>query len=90
MRTRRINKGADVERRTEPRTAQRYACAQGACKKVPTSSGGRSHVPLDAVHAHRRMHKGADVERRAEPRTARRCACAATCVCTKVPTSSGG
>eukprot|EP00965_Chrysotila_dentata_P161940 5348385-Pleurochrysis_carterae.AAC.1 len=34
-RTRRMHKGADVERRAEPHIARRCACAQGACTKVP-------------------------------------------------------
>eukprot|EP00965_Chrysotila_dentata_P123479 4081215-Pleurochrysis_carterae.AAC.1 len=49
------------------------------CTKVPTSSGGQSHEPLDAVHQcmrTKRINRGADAKRRAKPRTARRCACA--------------
>eukprot|EP00965_Chrysotila_dentata_P071666 2367724-Pleurochrysis_carterae.AAC.1 len=48
-----MHRGADVERRAEPRTARRCACAQVACTQVPTASGGQSHPPLDAVHAHK-------------------------------------
>eukprot|EP00965_Chrysotila_dentata_P167424 5528419-Pleurochrysis_carterae.AAC.1 len=53
MSAKRMRKSADVGRRTEPRTDRRCACAQGACIKVPTSSGGQSHALLDAVHAHK-------------------------------------
>eukprot|EP00965_Chrysotila_dentata_P116658 3856367-Pleurochrysis_carterae.AAC.1 len=48
MRARRMRKSADVERRAEPRTARRCACARGACTKVPTSSGRQSRAPLAA------------------------------------------
>eukprot|EP00965_Chrysotila_dentata_P101558 3352532-Pleurochrysis_carterae.AAC.1 len=53
MRTGRMHRGADVEQRAEPCAARSCACAQSSCKEVPTSSGGQSHAPLDAVHAHR-------------------------------------
>eukprot|EP00965_Chrysotila_dentata_P111913 3701184-Pleurochrysis_carterae.AAC.1 len=48
-----MHRSADVEQRAEPRTARRCACAQRAREKVPTSSGGQSHAPLDAVNAHK-------------------------------------
>eukprot|EP00965_Chrysotila_dentata_P120718 3992327-Pleurochrysis_carterae.AAC.1 len=48
-----MHKGADVKRRAEPRTARRCACAQGESTEVPTSSGGQSNAPLDAMHAHK-------------------------------------
>eukprot|EP00965_Chrysotila_dentata_P035378 1177122-Pleurochrysis_carterae.AAC.1 len=72
----RMRKSADVGRRTEPRTDRRGACAQGACTKVPTSSGGRATQRSTRCMRTRRMHKSADVKRQAEPRTARRNACA--------------
>eukprot|EP00965_Chrysotila_dentata_P028861 959149-Pleurochrysis_carterae.AAC.1 len=71
-----MQRSADVERRAEPHTARRCACAQRARTKVPTSSGGQSQHRSTLCMRTRRMHKSAEVERRAGPRTARRCACA--------------
>eukprot|EP00965_Chrysotila_dentata_P040208 1335011-Pleurochrysis_carterae.AAC.1 len=45
-----MHESADVEWRAEPRTTRRCACARGACTKLPTSSGGLGHAPLDAEH----------------------------------------
>eukprot|EP00965_Chrysotila_dentata_P022514 745460-Pleurochrysis_carterae.AAC.1 len=51
-----MHKSADVERRAEPRTARRCACAQGACTNVPTSGGGLSYA-RSTLCLHLRRHR---------------------------------